>query len=891
MALTQSARLPGPSWDEEVVPALRKRLEDESRTLARRMSAISIASLADDSPLNAFNSNSAVDPVSISSFQNNNYNHNNGINGASSASGSSTGHRTRPGYQSHQPTTPAHQHSASVASTSVHPRAINGTRKPPPTNSFHRSRTYSQPYANIGGGIRQPRRTNTTNLVDHTNFASRSPRLVDAKPTRIPKASRGPPGSIMNASSPATPILNGPSSGVSHSTTPTPTQTPNPNSGYSADIKAYHFPTSHSAQGISQHTTARLINEPAPFNTASSSSSIYNIHEERSTDELGYNVPQPSRDSLDSTEETPFEHWYRGEISRNGGVGELRVGRRQEMLDIANYGHAMHNKRKLLASRQAALLALEDSRRGSLRKRADSVAGFGRLGPSMRERGSLYLEDDAILDRIERVLDEDPLTDLDGEEASDIASISTKGQQDQRPYRYSNHDTDFLPGVGDITVTTAVADGYSDLVLPSSQSPPTTYRVEESKVETPKQQFTTPTQPSLPITSITTPTQPSALADASITTPIQHPPPPARSPTPRSKSRQGSSSSRIPTYERRSSESRTSTPSQHSSNTTKVGHPMHVVDLTSVSPTPSPSPPLPSITPVASPTGRAATTPSTPTSASKRGISPGPHNTPGSTAKKPRTPGPTTPGKTRPKPKPTAKKFVKEEDNRKSVAYYPTPGGEGEDVDMSNAIPYWTQPKVVGGDGNWDDVRALFRCFFLCALLRFAPTLVFVMFLFVVLPVVARKRGLDNHYEKADGSPQPKKKQVAPIAPAPGTFGYDGTKIRRRGEDIEMDEFGRPQPGTNQTPDVLEEVEPSKLLEEPTAEEGEGLNTEVSVAHDNIRVPVKPPPSPAPFAHYAPTTTKHLTQPIVLSVARNEEQQVAVEQDEKGAGCCKCVVM
>jgi len=37
----------------------------------------------------------------------------------------------------------------------------------------------------------------------------------------------------------------------------------------------------------------------------------------------------------------------------------------------------------------------------------------------------------------------------------------------------------------------------------------------------------------------------------------------------------------------------------------------------------------------------------------------------------------------------------------------------------------------------------------------------------MVLPVVARKKGLDEYYETADGSPQPKKpeKMVAPVRP------------------------------------------------------------------------------------------------------------------------------
>ncbi|KXN82820.1 hypothetical protein AN958_02094 [Leucoagaricus sp. SymC.cos] len=856
MALTQSARLPDLSWDEEVVPALRKRLENESRTLARRMSAISLSSNVDDNPPAAFNSNSTADGASIPDFQQNNHNHNNMSNGASGASSNSVSRWSRPSYQKQYPMPPADQHNISVASTSApgaststSPRIANGTLKQTINGSFHRSRTYSQPFATppMNGGIRQPWRTNTTNL-DHASLASRSPRLVDAKPTRIPKASRGPPGSTTNASSSNMPFQNGASSGVSHSTTPTPVQTPNLNSTHTNEFKAYHFPTSHSARGFSQNMSMRIINEPAPFNTASSSSSIYNIHEEMSTDELGFTSPKPSRDSLDSMEERPFEHWYRGEVSRNGGVGELRVGKQQEMLDIANYGYAINNKRKLLASRQAALLAMNDSRRGSMRKRADSVAGFGRLGFGMKGRGSLYLDDDTVLDGIGRVLDEDPLTDIDGDEASDIASISTRGQQDRRPHRYSNHDTDYILGVGDIMTMAGTTSGNSNSSLPSPQSPPASYaEVEVPREDTPTQQLSTPMQPS---------SQPTAPA----TTPTQTPVAPASTPTPRSKSRQNSSS-RIPTYERRSSESRTSVPSHHSSSTTKTGQQPNVVDLTSVSPSPSPSPPLPS-TSTMGPSARAGPTPSTPSSAKKRGISPGPHNIPGSSVKKPRTPGSITPAKAKPKPKPAIKKFVKEGDNRRSVAHYPTPGNDDED--MADAIPSWTQPKIM--PGNWDDV---------------------------VLPVVARKKGLDDLYEKADGSPQPKKKEEAPIAPAPGTFGYDGTKNCRRGvsgEDIEMDDFGQPKPAPlNTMPDVLKEVELTEFLKPPEPILEEDPKTGISAAHNNIRVPVKPPPSPAPFAHYAPTT--HYTPEIDFAKLHQEQQQAAVEQGEEGAGCCKCVVM
>ena len=42
--------------------------------------------------------------------------------------------------------------------------------------------------------------------------------------------------------------------------------------------------------------------------------------------------------------------------------------------------------------------------------------------------------------------------------------------------------------------------------------------------------------------------------------------------------------------------------------------------------------------------------------------------------------------------------------NRGSVAYYPTP--DGDDEDMADAIPSWTQP--VHREGNWDEVRRFF---------------------------------------------------------------------------------------------------------------------------------------------------------------------------------------
>ncbi len=140
----------------------------------------------------------------------------------------------------------------------------------------------------------------------------------------------------------------------------------------------------------------------------------------------------PPRASTES-EERPYEHWYRGEVSRNGGVGELRVGRRQEMLDIANYGHMIESRQA--AKRMAPMNAEEATPRA--RKRAGSIAG---ITNKERERGSLYL-DEEIIDESARVLDEHPLTDLDGE-GSEIQSVSDG--YDGGAYAY-------LPGVGDVS--------------------------------------------------------------------------------------------------------------------------------------------------------------------------------------------------------------------------------------------------------------------------------------------------------------------------------------------------------------------------------------------------------------------------------------------------------
>ena len=115
-------------------------------------------------------------------------------------------------------------------------------------------------------------------------------------------------------------------------------------------------------------------------------------------------APRPSIDS----EERPFEHWYRGEVSRNGGVGELRVGRHMEMLEIANYGHSPTRPTD----------HWRNGGTGVRRRRAGST--------DVRLRESFYMEADS---EHARVLDETPPTDIeDGMEfESDFERRSTEG--------------------------------------------------------------------------------------------------------------------------------------------------------------------------------------------------------------------------------------------------------------------------------------------------------------------------------------------------------------------------------------------------------------------------------------------------------------------------------
>ena len=192
------------------------------------------------------------------------------------------------------------------------------------------------------------------------------------------------------------------------------------------------------------------------------------------------NVPRPSVDS----EERPFEHWYRGEVSRNGGVGELRVGRRMEMLDIANYGHV-------------PMRPVDHWRNGGTGKR------HRRAGSTDAHfRGSIYMEPDG---EHARVLDEAPPTDMeDGMDfESDLEHRTAESMTRAGSPAASSTTTRQYPGLGVAdSLTPAAAIGGSS-GGPRSRSGSRT--VQPSRIPTPSMSRQLSDPPRTP-----TPTQTSA---------------------------------------------------------------------------------------------------------------------------------------------------------------------------------------------------------------------------------------------------------------------------------------------------------------------------------------------------------------------------------------------
>ncbi|KAI0917551.1 hypothetical protein AcV7_004882 [Taiwanofungus camphoratus] len=366
MALTATAQsaLREPAWDEVIVPTLRKRLQDESSVLARRISAASIGSADEQYP----------DLYQPGAF----------VPRQESASPTLSSQHQKPSAIPR----PSLQQSRTAADQ------CEGTSRPSqPT----RARTYSQPF-----------------LFDSSSPASAPPTpsepprsaspLTNGKVTRIP-VSRGGAGSTSS-------YVHGPAnggtsrgegsnvaskhSGELHSSLREPPELSSGNEGQ----RSY---TSRSTVRMPRHKASELFNEPAPFDTNSWISSSNDPE----------NDPAASLRLSTDSEERPFEHWYRGDVSRNGGVGELRIGRREEMLDIANYGHAF---------RKASHVGLSNYSRSRSTSRGRDTVGL-RMGSRQRAesvgatvRQSIYIDDDENARTAGMVLDEQPLTDLESDE-------------------------------------------------------------------------------------------------------------------------------------------------------------------------------------------------------------------------------------------------------------------------------------------------------------------------------------------------------------------------------------------------------------------------------------------------------------------------------------------
>lgn len=571
-------------------------LESESRTLARRISGISVASSSDE-PIQKNQPDTTLserEPIpSSTSFQ---------------QSATQKLH-TATAFQAQQ------LYSDRKVPKATIPRP-NGSESSSKLN-FERTRTYSSPYASVlsnGQTLPNGFAIHNKNMSKSTDPPRSSiSRPSDVKPTRIPKADRS--GSFSNGYSPS---INGHGRNTSVVTplsqpySPEIASQPPEQRGSQRGVLA--APSVPSIAELPSHPSrqgAALLNESPPFTAASTMSSFSQHDNEPQQNETS------SRLSVDS-EEKPYEHWYRGEVSRNGGVGELRVGRRQEMLDIANYGHMIGKKKKPTTIRVPPITSVDESRRR--RKRADSIGGM--TDKEREERGSLYLDDEHA-NKVGRVLDESPLTDLDGE-GSDVNSES---EYYDGPYAY-------IPEVEDNS--------------------------------TPLSEPWTPTPGTNEVRSLTpTPIPPSMIPRPSSRQQRQSSAPPARIPA-HSSSRHSSESRRSATFP---------TPAPMTRGDSEPPQ------LPSSSKTPSPPPATSSSR---QQTYLSNTLPTT----QKRAVSPA--------SKKSRmTASKTTRAKTS-----ALRKEQDEESNRKSVAYYPTPG-QGDD-DMADAIPSWTQP--VQREGTWDEV-------------------------------------------------------------------------------------------------------------------------------------------------------------------------------------------
>ena len=281
------------------------------------------------------------------------------------------------------------------------------------SSSFQRARTVSQPQP-----FDSSPPTSTSPLpqpVRPSQSRSNSP-MNPTKTTRIP-VSRGRAGSTSSYQ----PSISG-SMGKSDSKTTLPRY----NGHVAEPSDLWPVEESHLQASVNSRSTMRtprsqyseLVNENAPF-----SQNSMNSVSSRSAYDRDFAPPRQSTES----EEAPFEHWYRGDVSRNGGVGELRVARKQEMLDIANYGHTFRQ-----ASSRIAITPNSRSRSNSRGRDNGHLQARPRAG-SVGARESIYIDDDEHARTSAMVFDEQPLTDLDSDGEVSADEIAEEDEDPDTP--------------------------------------------------------------------------------------------------------------------------------------------------------------------------------------------------------------------------------------------------------------------------------------------------------------------------------------------------------------------------------------------------------------------------------------------------------------------------
>lgn len=429
-------------------------LESESRILSKRMSTASISSF-DEPPYPPPRGSSQTDTSTSTVRQ---Y----PTNGRGE------------GGMLQRPATAKQPNGHAQAASPTHHRTDTGGS----TNSARRARarTYSQPLGYDGpmkkgqgqaNGLPTPGSSRSTSPLQNYNNG----RTSDVKPTRIPiVAARGRAPSVSSYATGRTSDVssrNGNGNGVYGS----PPIGPQPNLYDVEEASSNH---SKSTVAVPSRQPSGILDEPAPFKGTSINSGASNPYS------VEQNQPPPPSDPLGrkstDSEERPFEHWYRGDVYRNGGVGELRVGGKQEMLDIANYGHRFGG----VGSKPPPPPSTPSTSRGRS-EQEDAFPVRRKRAESVGARESFYMDEDRAKE-LSNVLNEDPLTDLEGDGDQDITPSET-----DHDYYAANGFSGASYSTGDMRSTTPTAN--NDWSLERERNAPQTRIPEPRQISAPPQSY------------------------------------------------------------------------------------------------------------------------------------------------------------------------------------------------------------------------------------------------------------------------------------------------------------------------------------------------------------------------------------------------------------------